>query len=156
MSEEFEGLGLVDLLDLLEPVPEPPPISLMPQTMGWVWLGLGLLALATLALRRWQAHRQAQAYRKAGLQALAAAGDNPAEIAVILRRTALGGFPRTAVASLHGPAWLAFLDRTCPDAGFQTGPGATLARAPYTDVPADPALAALARHWITHHRQDTA
>ena len=32
MESEFDGLGLVELLDLLEPVPEPVPVSLWPST----------------------------------------------------------------------------------------------------------------------------
>ena len=33
------------MIDLLEPAPEPDPVSMWPQTMGWLWLGLILLVL---------------------------------------------------------------------------------------------------------------
>ena len=45
MTEDLAGLTLVELLDLLEPVVEPPPVPLWPQTQGWIWLGLAVAAL---------------------------------------------------------------------------------------------------------------
>jgi hypothetical protein len=151
MTPDLQGLNLIELLDLLEPAPEPPPVSLMPQTAGWIWLGLALLAGLALLIRAVLRHRRANAYRRAGLAALAGAGDDPARIAPVLRRTALAGFPRTEVAGLTGADWLAFLDRTLPGAGFTDGPGRVLAEAPYREVPAPPGLAALARRWIRSH-----
>ena len=44
MSQHLDGLNLVELLDLLEPVPQPMPISMAPQTPGWI-------VLAVLALK---------------------------------------------------------------------------------------------------------
>lgn len=152
MAETFDDLDLFQLLDLLEPAPEPPPVSWMPQTIGWVWLGLALVVLTALALRRVLAHRRATAYRRAALAELDAAGDDPAEIASILRRTALAGYPRTDVVALSGTDWLAFLDRTLPGTGFTNGPGRIVATAPYKAAEPEPDLAALARQWVRHHR----
>ena len=45
MTEEFEGLDLVGLLDLLEPTPEPPAIAMTPQTPGWIVVGVLLVAI---------------------------------------------------------------------------------------------------------------
>jgi hypothetical protein len=153
MSDALDGLNLIELLDLLEPVPEPPAPALWPQTAGWVWLGLALAALALWVGRRLLARRRANAYRCAALDAIAAAGDDPAALAAILRRAALAAYPRRAVAGLAGDDWLAFLDRAYGGAGFREGPGRALIRAPYAPGAAAPGLAALAAEWTRRHRR---
>ncbi|QDL90406.1 DUF4381 domain-containing protein [Paroceanicella profunda] len=152
MNGEDAPTTLIDLLDMLAEPPAPPPVAMTPQTWGWgALLALVLLALAWLAWRTWR-HRRANAYRRAALAELAAAGDDPARIAGILRRTALAAWPRTRVASLTGPDWLAFLDAT-GGTGFVDGPGAALARAPYRDGQAPvPGLGDLAAGWVRRHR----
>jgi hypothetical protein len=149
MEDEFAGLNLVDLLDLLEPVPEPPPIPLWPETVGWLWLALILAALiGWLAWRRWQAWCR-DAWRRAALAEIAAAGDDPARLAEILRRAALATHPRADVASLTGPAWLAFLDTASGGTAFTQGPGRALATSPYAPDPAPvPGLAATVADWV--------
>lgn len=153
MTSDLQGLTLIDLLDRLEPAPEPPPIPLTPQTIAWLWLAMALFAAILMAVRLILRHRRANAYRRAALGALADAGDDPARIAQIIRRTALAAFPREDVAALTGHAWLAFLDRTLPGGGFRTGPGRVLAQAPYRDGPTPPGLAELARRWVARHRR---
>ncbi|NIZ63039.1 DUF4381 domain-containing protein [Sedimentitalea sp. CY04] len=157
MSDHLNGLNLVELLDLLDPPPEPVRVAMVPQTSGWIVLGLvvALLLLwgAVTLLRRYRAN----AYRRAALgelNELTRDGEDPAQISVLLRRTALAAYPRGQVASLHGDNWLRFLDAHFPGEGFSTGPGQVLATAPWRPVAADPALTALARDWIlTHHPQ---
>lgn len=153
MSAHLEGLGLVDLLDLLEPVPEPMAVPLTPQTPGWIVLGLVVVAIGwwigARALRHWRAN----AYRRAALARLAQCGDDPAELARLVRQTALAGFGRRAVAARTGADWLAFLDATVGGTGFSEGPGRVLIRAPYSpDSTPDAALTALVRDWIRGHR----
>ncbi|MEO1458116.1 MAG: DUF4381 domain-containing protein [Pseudomonadota bacterium] len=152
MSEDLQGLDLVELIDRLEPAPEPPPISLMPETAAWAWLALAVAAGAFLLWRRWQARRAARRYRGDALLALAAAGDDPAAIATVLRRTALTAFARADVASLHGDAWLAFLDRAYGGTEFTAGAGRALATAPYRASAPVPGLADLARRWVRAHK----
>ncbi|MBK0326376.1 DUF4381 domain-containing protein [Rhodobacteraceae bacterium F11138] len=152
MTPDLDGLTLVQLLDRLEPVPEPPPVPMIPQTVGWVWLGIAVLAVVALWLRRMLRHRQASAYRRAALRALQAAGEDPAAIAAVLRRTALMAFPRSQIAGLTGANWLAFLDRTMSGNGFSQGPGQVLAQAPYRDCDPQPGLSNLAKDWIMRHR----
>ncbi len=151
MSEDLTRLTLVDLLDLLEPVPEPPQVSLWPQTAGWIWLGLAVVCVAAWLGRRWLVNRRANTYRRAALRAIAAAGDDPAALAVIVRRAALAGYPRVEVAGLYGEDWLAFLDEAYGGTGFREGPGGLLAEAPYAAATNAPYLAPLVALWVRNH-----
>ncbi len=153
MSEDLSRLTLVELLDLLESIPEPPQVSLWPQTAGWVWLGLVVACVAAWLGRRWLMNRRANAYRRAALKAIAAAGDDPAALAAVLRRAALAGYPRAEVAGLYGEDWLAFLDEAYGGTGFREGPGRLLAVAPYAPARSAPNLAPLAALWVRHHHR---
>jgi hypothetical protein len=145
--------NLIDLLDQLVEPPAPPPVAMTPQTAGWAVLAVLLvLFLAWLGWRFWRRWR-ANAYRRAALAELDAAGDDPAAIAAILRRTALAAWPRERVAGLTGPDWLRFLDATGGGDGFETGAGQALTFATYSVAPGPtPGLAELAGHWIRRHR----
>lgn len=145
--------SLIDLLDQLALPAEPTPVSLLPQTWGWAVLALLLLGLIGWALWAWERHRRANHYRRTALDLLANCHDDPAQIAEILRRTALAAYPRTTVASLAGQDWLRFLDRSAKGAEFASK-GADLAIAPYRKTPADPALTRMARDWVRHHRRE--
>ncbi|HKA81136.1 MAG TPA: DUF4381 domain-containing protein [Xanthobacteraceae bacterium] len=77
-------------------------------------------------------------------------------LALLVRRTALAAFPRQEVASLAGPAWLAFLDRSYGGHEFSQGSGQVLSLSPYEPQRAGGAdlrpLIDLVRRWIrTHH-----
>ncbi len=151
MNEEFQGLNLVELIDLLEPVPEPPPIAMTPQTPGWIVVGM-VGALLVFYVVRWARRRwKANAYRRAALSALNAA-TTPSEIAEIVRRTAMMAFPREQVAGLTGDKWLAFLDSSYPGSAFATGDGRSIATAPYRSEPSTPQLLSAARDWVRQHK----
>lgn len=154
-AEEFEGKNLVELLDMLEQVPEPTQISMWPETQGWIWLGLVVLVLLFLGVWRLRVVRNANAYRRAALAELAASGDDPVAIADVLRRTALSAYPRQKVAGLAGDDWLAFLDVGYNGQGFATETGRAMLSSPYR---ADPTpidgLAALARDWVQSHKSE--
>jgi hypothetical protein len=151
--------SLVDLLDQLQDIVEPPPVSMLPATWGWAVVVVLLLAAAAVAAWAWLRHRRATAYRRAALaelRALAPAlerGDPGSLVTLerLLRRTALAAFPRAEVATLTGDAWLAFLDRT--GGGFaRFGPAlATAAYAPAPQAVDDRAVLLAARHWIARH-----
>lgn len=152
---ETSGLNLVELLDLLRPIPEPEPISMVPATQGWLWLVLAIgtvtVWIVGIALRR----RRSSAYRRAALAELDQAGGDPARVAAILRRTALVAYPRRQVAALVGDDWLRFLDGTCAGSSFADGPGGQLlTKAPYSGFgQVDTALLHQCRHWIEKHRE---
>lgn len=152
MSEDLSGLNLVELYDRLILPPAPAPVSMWPQTAGWLWLMAAVVVVLGFVAWRIFAWRRATAYRRAALAALEQAGDDPAAIAEILRRAALAGYARDQVAGLYGQDWLQFLDRTA-GTSFATSPaGAVLATAPFKTQPAHPDLHRAAVHWVKSHR----
>lgn len=145
--------NLVDLIALLLPPQEPRPVSMIPQTAGWIVLTGSLLLLAAYLLWRWRKAYLANAYRRAAIKALKAAGEDPVAIAEVLRRAALAAFPRSEVAGLSGDDWLAFLDETGGCADFLHGQGRVLALAPYRSPGQKAeALPRIAAQWVRNHR----
>ncbi len=154
MNEDLSELNLVELFDRLVQPDAPEPVSMLPQTSGWLWLAIALLVLSGVMAWLWLRWWRSTAYRRAALAALRAAGDDPAAIADVLKRAALAGFPREEVASLHGNNWLAFLDRTGGRSPVFSGSeaGLVLASAPYRPQPPNAELARTAATWIRRHR----
>ncbi|WIY26096.1 DUF4381 domain-containing protein [Parasedimentitalea psychrophila] len=152
-----EPVNLVDLIEQLVSPSEPPAISMVPQTAGWIVLAVGLASIAGLSLWRWHRHHKANAYRRAALAELDRVGSDPVAIAEILRRTALTAYPRTEVAALCGADWLGFLDATVGGTAFREGQGRIVAEAPYhPGLVGSVALRDLATQWIRHHRREAA
>lgn len=150
--------GLID-------IPLPPEVSLWPQT--WTLritiavVVAALVAAAWWCIRQWWTNR----YRRESLAELSQiehahnAGKSidglAAELAVLVRRTALAAFPRAQVAALAGPAWLSFLDRAYGGTEFSHGCGRALESAPYQPARPDAGqahiLIDLVRRWIKVH-----
>ena len=153
MSDDLSTLNLVELYDQLVPPSAPPDVSMMPQTAGWAWLAGFAVVLTGWGLRWWYLRRKANAYRRAGLQALDNCGNDPTKIATLLRRTALGAFPRATVAGLTGDVWVSFLDKSLGQPLFAgTEAGRVLTKAPYAGGGPSDALADAARVWIKKHK----
>jgi hypothetical protein len=153
MDDALSGVTLSELYDRLVPPEAPVSISMWPQTTGWLWLAL--LAVVAIGSASWSYLRwkHATAYRCEALERLRLAGDDPAAIAVILRRAALSGFPRDEVAGLLGAEWLGFLDRTGRGTLFGASKaGQVLVRAPYKPQPPNEDLRLMAENWIRTHR----
>lgn len=154
MSEEASATvdndSLVGLINQLADVPDPAPVSMVPQTAGWLVLfGIVLVVAAWRGWRMWQQYR-ANAYRRAALKALAQVADDPAAVSGILKRAAMVAYGRRRVAGLSGHAWVTFLSETgagqfqdtvLVSAAFQSGP-----------PQADPQLLAAAHAWVTSHK----
>lgn len=97
------------LSGLLE-IPLPPPVPYTPQTVGWLFLGLSLVAGICYAAWRWRRWRIANRYRRAAsakLRALgtlladpARRGEALAAIPPLVKQPALSFFPRNAIAAL--------------------------------------------------------
>lgn len=152
MKDDWTGLNLAELIDLLEPVPEPTPVSMMPQTAGWLWLGVILLVMLGICFWKLLLWRRKTAYRREALAELATCPNNPQRLAELLRRTALSAYTRQDVAALHGSEWLAFLDRAYGGTGFSNGPGKAVAEAPYKKAGDSNDLKPLIRTWIKTHK----
>lgn len=154
MSQHLEGMNLVELLDQLRPMVPPPPVSMVPQTIGWLAVLVVLVGATAWGTYAGWRHWRDNAYRRAALAQLDQVSDDPAAIASLLRRAALSAFPRPTVAALRGKDWLLFLDRSYGGSEFSHGIGQVLTTAPYRVAPqGSPDLTALARQWLRQHRR---
>ena len=155
-------------LQNLQDIVVPDPVAWWPPAPGWYGVGFLLLALGIWFLaRRWRDWRR-DAYRREALQMLAdlrtadEGQGSPAvvaEVAALLRRTALCAYPRRRVVALTGEAWLEFLDATGGGAGFTEGEGRQLLTAAYRSTPDLGAIQIaeilrLAESWVRTHRPE--
>ncbi|MCR9186613.1 MAG: DUF4381 domain-containing protein [Halieaceae bacterium] len=153
---QYDGLSLSQLIDLLHGIVPPEPVPLLPATAGWWVLAGGLLALGLIALAHRMASYRANRYRREALRALDALARQEAAasqaVAVLLKRTALGAYPRHDVAALQGAAWADFLCRSSGNHPEVRAAASALAQAAYVPPVSDPQLIAAARRWIEVHR----
>ena len=143
-------------LDRLHDIVLPPAVSWWPPAPGWYVLSAVLL-LATAWYGWWQLRCwRATAYRREALRELATLQD-AAEMAQLLRRTALAVAPRDAVAAATGDAWLQWLAQRGPEApptvreALTVGVYASPTAASRMDAAALPALRDYCRRWILQH-----
>jgi len=148
--------GLID-------IPLPQEASLWPQTWPLRIAIVLISVLTVLAIWKFVHRYRANRYRREALseldrmrQATDTAPDRlAAQLSLLVRRTALGTFPRETVAPLTGTAWLSFLDRSYGGDEFSKGAGRWLVSAPYqrTAPGRDElnALRSLVRRWIRVH-----
>jgi len=139
-------------LENLRDIAQPPPVSWWPPALGW-WVVLAFI-LVVAAFAVWQGWRrwQARAYRRAAVRELESA-QSIAEIAALLKRTALAVYPRSEIASLSGQAWCQWLQQT----GGQPVPN-TVAKVFSEGIFAESAqenvqeeVTAFVRAWIQNH-----
>ena len=168
------------VLEQLHPLLLPPPPAWTPQTPAWA-----VLAVLVLMGLLWAAWRGGQRWRAARFRRLALAelerlraelhSSQPAatrvtaarQLPALVRRLALAHAARREVASLQGPAWSAWLERSLsfdlrdkpgtPTSAFTQGVGQDLnawAYLPPAQLPWDtlPALLDLVERWIRQHR----
>jgi len=148
--------GLIDIPLLQE-------VSLLPQT----WLSrvaiVLIVGLAVWAIFRLVHRYCANRYRREALSELDRMRRMPdappdrlaAQLAVLVRRTALAVFPRETIVPLTGTAWLAFLDSSYGGDEFSQGAGRWLVSASYQQTAPGRdelnALRGLVDRWIRVH-----
>ena len=157
LPEVFGNYALGDFVEVVAPT----AVSWLPQTVGWFWLGMALLAFGLyrgwLKLRHWYRNR----YRReaeARLQNLAAESDGyelVCEINRLLKLTAMVAFSRQQVARLSGADWTEFLNRQCQSPAFSPDQARLLAVGPYGAMTVDQAgarqLIAASLNWVRQH-----
>ncbi|SDF43743.1 DUF4381 domain-containing protein [Terriglobus roseus] len=140
-------------LEQLHDFYQPPPPSWHPQTAG-SYVSLSIMVVLLVALiaffwHRWTRNR----YRREALRELPHTDVH--HISELLKRTALSAWPRTDVASLTGPAWLAFLNSSAKQTLFDTADAKQLETMAFSDAEPscenESALRSAASVWIKHH-----
>ena len=123
-------------LEGLHEIMLPEPIRYTPQTIGWLVVFVVVLIVAVWwgykRYRFWLANR----YRDVALTQLeelerqltdaANRMETLTKIPVLLKQTALQGYPRKKVAELNGAAWLTFLNASYGGTAFTEGAGKVL------------------------------
>jgi Domain of unknown function (DUF4381) len=160
------------MLDQLNPIIQPESVSMRPELLpGWIVVIVLLLAALTLVvLWRMRTHRKNR-YRRDGLAELEqvvrdSSGNAPGDaerirtISRLLKRVALVAYPRKDVASLTGPEWSSFLDKSAGRKGFSESSMSLMRAASYqaggsveeaTQSEGLDRLIKDARNWIGNH-----
>ncbi len=147
-------------LSTLRDIHLPKAVSWWPLAPGWyivlTILAIILVTLSIFGYRYWQRLRRKRFLLKQiqHLQQQVGQTDNAtliiAALSTLLRKAALAKFPRDEVASLHGEAWLHFLDHSGRTTEFTQGQGRLLMTAPYqaTFTADNKEIFLLASRWV--------
>lgn len=156
---DYEGLNLPQLLELMHDLVRPEPVSWMPQTPGW-WIALAWLT-AVIVILLWHRYRawRRNRYRREALATLRSIEANSVDekqvagqIAILLKRTALAAYSRKEVAQLYGSEWAKFMCEAASKDPIFGQSAEQLATAAYRADSDGKALIAPARRWIKMHR----
>ena len=157
---DYEGLNLPQLLELMHELVLPDPVSLVPEGPGWWILAAWAVLVAAICARALIASRRRNLYRREAMASLdrieAAAGDDPAaaamQIAVLLKQAALAAYPRADVAALYGEKWARFLSESASNDRAIEEASMRLATASYRPDADWRELVSPARRWLRIHR----
>lgn len=160
MNSQYEGLSLPELLDLMHEIVVPNPVSWLPATEGWWALSgwaIAMSAIALLQLRAWWRRNRYRREAVAELDVIARKADaDPAvaaaDIAALIKRTALAAFPREQVASLYGTQWAQFISATAGNDPVVADLVEQISVAAYRSDVDGRMLINPARRWIQVHR----
>ncbi len=158
LPDAFGNYALGDFVEVVAP----PAIDWLPQTTGWKWVGMVLLALALYRggqrLARWHRnrYRREAAARMKSLALSADPGTLVPELNRLLKLTTLAAWPREEVARLSGEEWVSFLNRQCPTPPFNAAQRRLLAVGAYcpgaVDTTAGRDLLEAGMAWVEQHR----
>ncbi len=157
---EYEGLNLPQLLDLLHDIVRPDPVAWTPQTIGWAIVGVWLLVVILLSswnrIQKWHRNRYRRdalaMLKEIGAHADASSSAVAGQVALLIKRTALVAYPRAEVASLYGSEWAAFLRQSAGNDPVVEKAAGDLATAAYRVNVDGGKLIEPARRWIRVHR----
>lgn len=157
---EYEGLNLPQLLDLLHDIVRPDPVAWTPQTIGWAivaaWLLVVILLIGWNRIQKWRRNRyrsDALAMLKdIGAQADESSSAVAGQVALLIKRTALVAYSRAEVANLYGSEWAAFLRQSAGNDPVVEKVAGDLASAAYRVNIDGGKLIEAARRWIKVHR----
>ena len=139
-------------LDNLRDIVTPDPVSWWPLAPGWWVVILAGCLLAAIGAWRGVSRWRANAYRREALAKLGSA-ESIADVACLLKRTALGAYPRSSVASLTGEAWCRFLTESSREPMPQdVSKALTRDLFRHGDSDASDSLRSYAVSWIRNHR----
>jgi hypothetical protein len=159
-------------LQNLNDIVMPAAVGWWPLASGWYWL-LGLLSITFIWVAfRLGKHWIANRYRRAALRQLLLlkqAGQTEEmresslrQLPVLLKRTALTAYPRSAVASLSGNDWCQFLNSSLEKPVFTASMSITLGNISYSrrdiaaiDQHTSEELIAASAQWMKHHKSAT-
>jgi hypothetical protein len=158
LPEAFGNYALGDFAEVVAP----PAISWLPQTAGWKWVGILLLAAVLYRAGRYAARWYRNRYRREAAARIRALPDSAdpsalvAELNRLLKLTTLAAWPREDVARLSGDEWVNFLNRQCPAPAFDVRQSQLLATGAYCpdvpDVETRENLLAASLAWVEQHR----
>lgn len=156
MSERYDGLNLPQLQGLMHDIVVAEPVSWMPQTDAWWVLLAWLIAILGMSAIKYVQYRRRNRYRRDALAELGridtSSASAAAEVACVIKRTALVAYARRDVASLCGTTWAEFLVESAGDDALIRKSAATIASAPYRPgIDANDILKP-AKRWIKVHR----
>ena len=120
LPDIFGNYVLQDVVEVVAPT----AISWLPQTKGWLILGLVLFALllryCARRVRLWYSNRYRREAEKRlqDLEQTAVQSKLLSELNRLLKLTAMAAFSREQVARLSGDEWVDFLNSCCPTAPF--------------------------------------
>lgn len=111
-NNDLQGLEVYQLYELMEPLADPEPVSMMPQGPGWWLVAAAVLVLVLAALTFWLCRRHKNRFRHYAILEIDALPPdyNPLQVSAILKRCLMTQVPRQQVASLTGQQWCDYLN----------------------------------------------
>ena len=154
-------------IDQLAPVIPPEAVSFWPPQPGWYVLLFLILILIGFGIFKYVNYKRKNSYRLLAIKEIDNLSSKDPSIAeldllnTILKATALQGYPRSVVASLHGEEWLNFLDSKATGSNFnEVGDilvNSSFHKAETLEIKSQQwtNLLAMSKYWIKKHKANS-